>query len=57
MADQYREPVRFSFTAELVDAPKDVQAIWACQQVLDHLELTPEQRRNVLRFLEGRVDV
>jgi hypothetical protein len=45
------EAVYMLFNAELIDAPNDVKALWAMQQVLDRLQLNKDERLYVLKFL------
>ena len=48
------EPVYLAIRADIIDAPKDLQAIVAIDQVIRNLELTPHQAAAVLKFMSDR---
>lgn len=48
------DPVWLSFTATLVNAPKDIQALSCIEQVFEHLDLLPQQRKWVLEYMLKR---
>lgn len=47
-------PVLLDIRCELIDAPKDIKALWAIEQVITNLDLTPDQIMYVLKFLRRR---
>jgi hypothetical protein len=49
-------PVLMDVRVELIDAPDDLKAIWAIEQVMQNLRLDPAQRVNVLRFMLQRAE-
>ena len=51
------EPTYLSIRADIIDAPKDLQAIVAIEQVIRHLQLTPQQAEAVLEFLHKRAEL
>ena len=51
------EPVYMAIRAEIIDAPKDIQAIVAIYQVIRALQLTPQQEHEVLKFMAERSEV
>lgn len=48
------EKVLMDIRVELIDAPVDLKAAWAIQQVLDNLKLTKAQRTNLLAYMHRR---
>lgn len=47
-------PVHMDLRCELIDAPRDIKALWAIEQVIQNLNLTPDQIMYVLKFLRKR---
>ena len=51
------EPVYMAIRAEIIDAPKDIQAIAAIDQIIRALQLTPQQAEAVLEFMHERAEL
>lgn len=48
------QQVHMNIHCEMSDAPKDIKALWAIEQVIVSLNLTPDQIVYVLKFLRKR---
>jgi hypothetical protein len=50
-------PVLMDIRVDLINAPKDIKAIWAIEQVITNLDLTPQQAYAVLKFMAERAEL
>lgn len=57
MTTETAAPVYLSIRAEIINAPKDIQAIVAIEQVIRHLDLTAAQQHQVLKFMADRAEM
>lgn len=48
------EPVLMDIRVELIEASNDVKALWAIEQVIKGLRLTPNEASMVLKYLSDK---